>query len=107
MEITPPQAHIHFEELLSAGKLLINTVGEPGTQGATVTGIQGIGVNTPKAAAVAAITIGLAGELHIPKGGIFTIGAKSIIDAAKGPPVITGIPLGITINELGATPKLH
>jgi hypothetical protein len=93
--------------LLRAGKLLINTVGQPGTQGAIVIGMQGMGVSTPKAAAVAAITIGFAGELHIPNGGIFAIGAKSIIDAARGPPVITGIPLGITISELGATPKLH
>ncbi len=107
IEITPPQAHIHLAELLRAGKLLINTVGAPTTQGATVTGIQGIGVNTPRAAAVAATTIGLAIELHIPNGGILTIGAKCIIVAAKGPPTIVGGPCGMTINELGETPKLH
>jgi hypothetical protein len=66
-----------------------------------------MGVSTPKAAAVAAATVGFAMELHTPNGGIFAIGAKSIIDAARRPPVITGIPLGITISELGATPKLH
>ncbi len=107
IEITPPQVHIHFAELLRAGKLLINTVGAPTTQGATVTGIQGIGVNTPNAAAVAAATIGLAIELHMPNGGILAIGAKSMIVAAKGPPAIVGGPLGMTINELGVAPKLH
>jgi hypothetical protein len=39
-----------------------------------VTGIHGIGVNTPKAAVVAAATVGLANELHIAKGRIFKKG---------------------------------
>ena len=43
-----------MDELFSAGILPINTVGEPGAHGAAVTGIQGIGVSTPSAAAVAA-----------------------------------------------------
>jgi hypothetical protein len=46
----------------------------PGDQGATVAGIHGIGVNTPKAAAVADATTGLAKELHVPNGIIFTNG---------------------------------
>ena len=46
----------------------------PGIQGAEVTGIQGIGVSTPSAAAVAAMTIGFVGELHIAKGMMFFIG---------------------------------
>jgi len=91
--------------LLSAGKLLINTVGAPTIQGAGVTGMQGIGVNTPNAAAVAAATMGLEGVVHILNGGILAIGAKSIMVAAKGPPVMTGIPFGITIKALGATPN--
>ena len=72
--ITPAQLHIHLEVLSSAGMFAINTVGAPGTQGAIVIGIHGIGVSTPKAAAVAAATIGLAGELQTPNGIIFTIG---------------------------------
>ena len=72
--ITPPQMHISFELLLRAGILAIRTVGEPAIQGAGVTGTQGIGVKTPRAAAVALITAGLAGELHMPKGMMFTIG---------------------------------
>jgi hypothetical protein len=73
--ITPPQVHIHLELLLRAGKLLMWTVGEPGTQGAGMTGKQGIGVSTPRAAAVALATVGLAKDVHMPKGGILTIGA--------------------------------
>jgi hypothetical protein len=40
-----------------------------------MTGMQGIGVNTPCAAVVAEATVGFARDMHIPKGGIFTIGA--------------------------------
>jgi hypothetical protein len=46
-------------------------------------------------------------EEHMPNGRILAIGVKSIMVAAKGPPSITGSPFGITINVLGATPKLH
>jgi hypothetical protein len=67
--------------------------------------MHGIGVSTPKAAAVAAATVGLAGELHIPNGMTFTIGLPSIMFAA-GTPVITRF-TGSTTNELGAAPKLH
>ncbi len=60
IEMTPPHIHISFELLFKVGILPSNTVGAPGIQGAMVIGIHGIGTNTPKAAAVAAITIGLA-----------------------------------------------
>ena len=53
MLMTPPQLHISFELSLSAGMPHTSTVGAPGTQGAMVMGMQGIGVSTPKAAAVA------------------------------------------------------
>jgi hypothetical protein len=74
IEIVPAKAHIHLLLLFNAGKLAIITVAEPGVQGPGVTGVQGIGVSTPKAAAVAAATAGLAGDLHIPNGGMFTKG---------------------------------
>jgi hypothetical protein len=74
IDITPANEHIHLLELFNAGKLAIITVGEPGIHGAAVAGVQGIGVNTPKAAAVAAATAGLAGDLHIPNGIILTKG---------------------------------
>jgi hypothetical protein len=54
--MTPPQAHINWQLLVSAFFLQIMTVGEPGAQGVVVTGIQGMGVKTPIAAEVAAAT---------------------------------------------------
>ena len=77
--IIPPQVHISFELLLSAGMFAIRTVGDPGIHGAVVTGIHGIGVSTPIAAAVAAATVGFEGEVHMPKGVIFTNGLLSMI----------------------------
>lgn len=61
IEITPPNEHISLDELFSAGMLAIITVAHPGAQGAAIIGVQGIGVSTPRAAAVAAATAGLAG----------------------------------------------
>ena len=74
MLIKPAQAHMHFEVLFRAGKLLISTVGDPGVQGAKVTGIQGMGVSTPRAAAVAVATVGFAMEEHMPNVEILTMG---------------------------------
>jgi hypothetical protein len=82
------------------------TVGEPGAHGAIVFGIHGIGVSTPSAAAVAVATVGFAILVHTPKVGILTMGLKSMIVAAGGPPVIT-ILLGIILNGAGVAPKLH
>ena len=62
--ITPPQLHMHLHVLFTAGFPPTNTVGDPGAQGAAVTGTQGI----------AAATCGFAMEVHIPKGMILTIG---------------------------------
>jgi len=97
--------HISFELLLSAGMPHTNTVGAPGAQGATVMGMQGMGVNTPMAAAVAAATIGLARLWHMPKGGTFMIGTWSMMLAAIMLLVITV--LGVGINEDGAMPIEH
>jgi len=74
--------------LLSAGILPIKTVGEPGTQGAGSTGTQGIGVNTPSAAAVAAATVGLAKDEHMPNGKTFNIGLLSMMFASGGPVIV-------------------
>ena len=105
MLINPPQVHISLEELFKAGIPPIKTVGLPGAQGATVSGTQGMGVNTPKAAIVAAITTGLVGEEHIPKVAKFSRGLLSIILAA-GAPAIT-LDNGNTVRGQGATPKIH
>jgi hypothetical protein len=97
---------MHLLLLFKAGKFAIITVAEPGVQGAGITGVQGIGVNTPNAAAVAAATAGLAGDLHIAKGGMFTKGLLSIILAAG---LFSAMVLlaGKTTNVLGATPIVH
>jgi hypothetical protein len=106
IEITPPHAHIHLDVLLSAGMLLIMTVGEPGAHGAVVTGMHGMGVSTPMAAAVADATVGLAMDMHMPNGGMFTIGFMSMMLAAGGPPHMV-LFVGSTFSALGATPNVH
>ena len=105
MVMTPPHMQVHMEVLLSAGMPPIITVGEPGTQGATVFGIQGMGVKTPKAAAVAAATVGLASDIHTPKVGMFTMGLLSMILAAGVPAFV--LLIGSTFSALGAAPNAH
>ncbi len=96
---------MHLDELFNAGILPISTVGEPGAHGAAVTGMHGIGVNAPSAAAVAEATVGLARDWHMPKGNMLTIGLLSIILAAG---ITLRTPLAGSMTKLlGATPKLH
>jgi hypothetical protein len=104
MVIKPPQAQLHMEVLLRAGIPPIMQVAEPGAQG-IVTGIQGMGVRTPSAAAVAAATVGLAIDMHIPNGGMLTMGAQSMIVAAGVPALVRLV--GRTFNVEGAMPKVH
>lgn len=106
MEMTPPQLQLHMEVLFKAGMLPSMTVDDPGLQGATVNGTHGIGVNTPMAAEVAAATAGFAMDMHMPKGGMFTMGLLSMMFAAGGPPHIV-LFVGSTIKLLGATPNEH
>lgn len=82
----------------------MSTVGEPGDQGAVVTGVQGMGVRTP-AADVAAATVGFEVDLHIAKGMMFVIGILSMM-LAIGVAVMT-ILAGRTVMVPGAVPKLH
>ena len=95
---------MHFEVLLRAGIPPIIHVGEPGTHGA-VTGMHGMGVSTPKAAAVAAATAGLAIDIQTPKGGMLVIGTQSMILAAGVPAMV--LLIGSTARTEGATPKEH
>ena len=74
MEIVPPHMHMQVLESVSAGILAICVLAAPGVQGATVAGMQGIGVNTPIAAAVAEATVGLDGDWHMPKGMMLVMG---------------------------------
>lgn len=103
--MTPPKLHMHLEELFSAGKLEIRTVGEPGAHGAAVTGVHGIGVRTPRAAAVAEATAGLAIDWHMPNGAMFTNGLLSMM-LAIGMEVIVRL-TGSTLSIPGASPNEH
>ncbi|KVB60050.1 hypothetical protein WI61_08120 [Burkholderia cepacia] len=106
MEITPPQLQMHFDRLFRAGCPPINTVGAPGTQGAATAGTQGIGVSTPIAAAVAAATVGFAGELHMANVGMFASGLEFIMVAAGRPSTMT-LAVGSTTSVAGAAPKVQ
>ncbi len=101
----PPHWHMHDDVLVRAGKAPIRTCMAPGTHGANVTGIQGIGVSTPSAAAVAEVTVGFDIDIHMPNGNIFASGIWSIIVAA-GVVLITRL-AGVTIKLPGAEPKLQ
>ena len=74
MEIVPPYEHWQTDVLFKAGILAIMTVEHPGVQGADVMGVQGVGVKTPLAAAVADAVAGFAILVHITNPGIFTKG---------------------------------
>ena len=66
--------------------------------------MQGIGVSTPNAAAVAAATVGLAMELHIPKV-IGSFGISMIVAIRKFCPIT--VVCDVTVSGLGATPNVH
>jgi hypothetical protein len=98
---------MHMLVSLITGLPFTRTVGAPGVQGAGITGMQGIGVKTPSLAAVAAMTVGLAGLLHIPKVGIFTSGIQSVMVAIGISQAFTNAPFGTTFRGHGATPNVH
>src|SRR5262245_12173918 len=104
-EIMPPNAHVSLQLESSAGMLPINTVGTPGAHGPAGTGVQGIGVNTPSAAAVAAATAGFAKLEHMPNGITLRNGTLSAMLAA-GAPANTRL-TGNTTSEPGAIPMVH
>ena len=54
--MTPAKAHMHVEVLFSMGMLPTRIFGDPGAHGAGSTGVQGMGVSTPRAAVVADAT---------------------------------------------------
>lgn len=68
--------------------------------------MHGIGVKTPRAAAVAAATVGLAGDMHIPKLIMLSMGTKSTM-VAGGPTIIMVLVTGKTIRGQGALPIGH
>jgi hypothetical protein len=105
--MTPPHAQISVPCASSAGAVPISTVGAPPEiHGAGVTGTQGIGVKTPSAAAVAAMTVGFAVLWHIANGVILTIGMESSSVAAGVPPTIVRL-AGNTFSTPDAPPNEH
>jgi hypothetical protein len=104
--IIPPHMHVHISPLQTTGPVGMMTIGFEGSQGATVAGMHGIGVNTPRAAAVADATVGLVIVEHIPNVMIFTIGIISAIETTGNPHAKTGF-FGITEREDGAVPNEH
>ena len=82
IEIMPNHEHMVLLSSVKAGMLAIKTSVLPGVQGIVGIGRQGWGFKTPWLAVVAAAVSGLVSVVQLPKGGIFTIGLKSIILAA-------------------------
>ena len=76
------------------------TLVAPGVHGEVVTGTHGAGVKAPSLAAVAAATVGFDMVPHIPKVGMFTIGAKAWMLAA-GVSQVTGVPVETTVSGTG------
>jgi len=96
---------MHVQVLFKAGIPPIMQLVEPGVHGEVVTGRQGIGVNTPRAAAVADATVGFAIDVHIPNVGMFFIGTKSMMFAAGA--VASTLFSGVTTSADGANPNEH
>lgn len=94
------QVHVLF----NAGMPPIMQEVEPGTHGA-VTGMHGIGVKTPSAAAVAAATVGLAIDMQTPKVMMFVMGMASMMVAAGAVAMV--LLVGNTTRAEGATPNVH
>lgn len=88
MEIVPPKAQVRVADWVSAGLPPIMTA-PAGFHGPTGVGVQGWGVRTPIAAAVADATAGFAIEVQLPQGPTLDIGAISIMVAKGFPPVVT------------------
>ena len=103
--MTPPHVHMHLESVVAIGMLASRTR-EAEIHGVPVTGMHGIGVSTPSAAAVAAATVGFAIELHMPNGTMFTMGLESRIFATGRLEPNTRF-TGSTLRTDGARPNVH
>lgn len=103
-DMEPPYAHISFASLQKHGLFPASIFASAGIHVPAGTIVQGCGVNTPRAAAVADATWGFARELHIPKPAIFTGNPVSVIVAIGFPSAKTVI-WDVTFNVPGAVPK--
>lgn len=105
MLMTPPNAQLHIDPATRAGSFAQSVNGAIGAQGPAITGTHGIGVSTPRAAAVAAATVGLDSDIHMAKGTMLTMGAMSMIVATGRPSTRA---LGATTFSVdGAMPKVQ
>ena len=95
--------HMHLLSIVTQGFPPINTV--PPVH-ICVEGMQGWGVSTPIAAAVAAATCGFARLEHIPQGLMFAIGAASVICSIGLPSAIT-VALFVDVSVAGVVPNVH
>ena len=100
--IVPPHPHNSWQPAVKHGLPQYDTFEFSTVHVPTGTGEQGPGVNTPSAAAVAAAVAGFAIEIQFPKGGMFVMGAQSLIVAA-GAPTIVFVWL-VTLRVTGAVP---
>jgi hypothetical protein len=103
--MTPPHEHMHLESVVAIGMLASRTR-DAEIHGVPVTGMQGIGVRTPSAAAVADATVGFAIELHMPNGTMFTMGLESMMFATGRFEPRTRF-TGRTLSTEGARPNVH
>ncbi len=104
--MTPPYEHTHCDELFTAGTPPVMTVGDPGAQGPAITGVHGIGVSAPNAAAVAAATVGFMRLVQVPNGLMFKNGTMSVIAATGWLPAMTRF-RGMIDSGVGAMPNEH
>jgi len=105
--MTPPNAHVAWDALLSAGAFRTRVVGSPGAHGEMLDGMQGIGVRTPRAAAVAPATCGFAMLLHMPNGLMFAMGLLSMMFAGHCAAGFVGLSGTVTISSLVPRPIEH
>jgi hypothetical protein len=104
--MTPPNEQTQVEPDTSAGLPPIVVRGAVGIQVPAMAGTHGIGVSTPRAAAVAAATVGFAMLEHMPNGAMLTIGTMSLMAAAGRPSIVTLL-IGRMLSVVGARPKEH
>lgn len=104
--MSPPYAHVNIVSLLSIGPILDMTLGFMGSQVPIGVGIQGPGVNIPKAAAVSAAVIGFIKLVQTPKGIILRNGTQSaMLPIGPAGPII--IDVGRKVSGAGAIPNGH
>ncbi len=105
MLMTPAKAQKHCAPATTTGMPPTSVCGAIGVHGPAITGTQGIGVSTPSAAAVAAATVGLASDWHMPNGGMFA-------PVTTSPMLATGRPSTVgrgatTFSVDGANPNVQ